>query len=278
MKLKELASAFNRAAAGIFSIQKFAFLFLGLILAGLFFLFFQSFSFYANVWVKFLLAALPLFLLIPILTVVGCLVMKIYSQEREGKTVQIGENFLFLKPRILKGLAFALIVPASFILLWILIGLLILLKAIPYLGPFLGVIFAFAPFLLNLAALLLFFASLFTLFFFAPLFILNDKIDRKALVKRLNADLFTHLGFVAVAWSPLWIVWFFVSKALWLTFAVYASGDGIAEKGLQSLFMLIPFAAILALPLIFFFNFSWETYLMTVGGSEPQKEDAADHS
>lgn len=264
MKLTELATLFNRSAGHAFSIQKNFILFFALILFGLIFLSFQGIGVYlSSEWAKFFFLGIPFFLLILLLLACGVLINTLYAYERDDKTPAFKELFSSLRGKMVKASYFGLPLLLGFIALWAFMGVFILLKSIPYLGRFLAVILAFAPFIFSLGVILLLVAGILILFFFTPMLTFHESVDRAALITRLRGNLFTHLLLLAVALIPFWIVWFLLSKALDLTFALFSAGDQPIDLVLQGLFILIPIAAILTLPLAFFFNFALESYLYT---------------
>jgi len=260
MKINDLAQIFNRSFQRVFDIQKFFPIFIALIFSGLFFLFFQGMAKDISNWLKLLVLCLPFFVMVALVMTAGAMTTKVYAQQREEKVISMKEILFSSRKQIQRASYCALILFSSFLASWILLGIFISIKSIPYLGPFLGVILAFIPFLLNLCILLLFFAALLVLFFCTPLITFEEKVNKETIKARLQTDLFTHLLFIIIASLPLWIVWMFVYKALLLTFSVYSFGDYDVEKVLQSLFILIPFSAVLTFPLIFFFNLAQEAY------------------
>ncbi len=270
MKLKDLAGMFNRSWEYAFSIRKFLFMFLMLVIVGLIFLFFQAIAPYSTPWLQFAFRFAPFFVSAALLMMVGTFLIKTYLEEKEqGPTHITGARviegslkssfFSSTKPFLIASYC-SLALLGAFIGFWILLGLFILLKSIPYIGVFFGVILAFVPFLLNLSILLLLVAVLGTLFFFTPLLALKTRIEREDLFARLRFDLFTHTVTLAMAFIPVWVVWLFVRKAALMTFEVYSAGDNQLVMVLQAFFMLIPFAAAMAFPLIYFFNFALESF------------------
>jgi len=200
-----------------------------------------------------------------------------YNKEREGQITK--KPFFFSKELALKVSYFFLPCFLTSFVLWILLGIFILIKSTPYLGTFLGIILAFFPFLINLGIHLLFLVAFLILFFFTPLLALNKNIDRRSLITRLRVDLFTHLLLLGFAVFPVWIVWMLSAKAAALTFSGYAYGDNLVVIILQGLFILIPFSTIMALPIIFFFNFSLEAYLITMESDDKfVQENTSDFS
>lgn len=278
MKLKDLAGMFNRSWEYAFSIRKFLFMFLTLVIVGLIFLFFQAIAPYSTPWLQFAFRFAPFFISAALLMVVGTLLIKTYIQEKEeGPSLMTGaafkSSFFSSSQPILMASYSALALLGAFLGFWILLGLFILLKSIPYLGVFFGVILAFVPFLLNLAILLLLVAVLGALFFFTPVLAIKTRIERNDLTGRLRSDLFTHIVTLATAFIPVWIFWLFVRKAAQMTFEVYSTGDNQVVMVLQAFFMLIPFAAAMAFPLIYFFNFALESFQLL---APPQNNSTQD--
>lgn len=269
MKLKDIAGMFNRAWEYAFNVRKFLFMFLTLIIAGLLFIFFQGIGASASVWLQLALRFFPIFVAAALLMATGTFLIKTYIEEKEQSRddimmgVGLKTSYATLGEPLIKAFYFVVPLLGAFIAFWILLALFILLKAIPYVGVFFGVILAFVPFLLNLAILLLMVAILGVLFFFTPLLAVKNHVDRKDLLVRLRADLFTHTLSLAIGFVPVWVIWMFVRSAAMLTFDVYSVGDSSLAMIMQAFFMLIPFAAAMSFPLIYFFNFALEAFLLT---------------
>jgi len=258
MTLKELANMFHRSLERVFDIQKFLPIFLVLLFSGLLFLFCQGFATHASAWMHLPLLSVPFYVLGFLLMVVGAGIIQSYENEKQGKIFK--GNLYFSKECFLKAVYFFGPLLGALILVSILFGIIVLIKSIAYLGTFLGIILAFAPYLFNFCFLLLLLAACLALFFFTPLLSLKQKIDKQALIARLNDELFTHLILLIVALFPLWIIAKFAIAALVATLVGYSSGDAELIKILQGLFILIPIAALLTFPLIFFFHFASEAY------------------
>lgn len=261
MTLKDLAQMFNRSLAHSFGLKKFFCLFLTLILSGLIFLFFQAISTLVGSWFQLLLKYIPLFVIIGFIMAAGTVLIRFYAREREGEKLSFSEVAWQSWDLVFKASFLALPLLLAFLIFWILIGLFLLLKAIPYLGAFFGVFLAFAPFLLNLGTLILLFAALLAFFFVAPPLATTEKVNRIALFERIKKDLFTNLLLLGVAYLPVWIVWEFIGNAAGMTFQLYTQGTGPFQIVLRSLFMMLPFVAILSPAITFFFNFAYEAYL-----------------
>lgn len=258
MTLKDLAHMFNSSLAKAFSIKKFLCLFGTLILSGLVYLFFQGLAAYAPAWLAFPLKYVPLFLVIGILLAAGTILIRLYTAEKEGESLPLMQTILGSWEPLLKATYLAFPLLLAFIVFWVLIGLFLLLKSIPYLGPLLAVVLAFAPFLLNLGTLLLFFVALLGFFFVTPSLATSGRVNRKALLSRIKSDIFSNLLLLGVAYLPVYIVWRFVGNAASMTVQLFALEGGPLEMLLQSVFMMLPYVAVLTPAVTFFFNFASE--------------------
>ncbi len=249
MTLKDLAALFNRSCEGILNLQKLLSIFFVLIVSGLVFLSFQFFIVHSPNWLKLPLIVIPFFITCFLLMLCGS---DLCQPAKEKRFFFDLKNWLpasyFYFPLVLTAIVSA-----------ILFALLMLVKAIPIFGTFAGILLAFVPFLLNFVLLLLVVAAVCMLFFFTPLIEKNKDLDLKTLLKRFRRDIFTHLLHFIFALLPLAIIYVLCVKALKWTVLGYGAGDGLNVLMLQGLFILIPFAALLSFPLLFFFNFSRES-------------------
>lgn len=255
MTLQELTSIFNRALARTLNIKKFLALFLLLIFAGLIFLFFQGASLYITSWLKIPFKCIPWFIVIGFLMVGGVLLCKMDFEDLKFEAPLASTWEI-----IVRASCFTFPLLLAFIIFWVLLGVFILLKTIPVLGVFLGIVLAFAPFLLNLAILLLFVAALGVLFYLSPSLALKQKVDYKPVLRHFKGDVFTHLLLLIIGFIPTWIVWLFAREAIFLTFETYSYGDTPVFMFLQAFFMMLPCLAVLTPALVLFFSLAIETH------------------
>ncbi len=263
MTLKDVAQMFNRAFAHAFGKGKFFVLFITLFLSGLVFLVFQGIASYAAPWFQLPLKVIPLFVIFGLVMAAGTLMILVYDQELNGKTPSVSKSAWHAWDTLFKASYLALPLLFAFLLFWVVVGIFLLLKAIPYLGTLFGVVLAFIPYLLNFATLLLFLLSLFALFFVAPHLARREKIELSSVSHRLRENLFINLLFLGIAYLPVWIVWKFVMKAATMTYQLFSVGEGAVETALQSIFVLLPIAAIMTPAALFFFNFAHEAALIS---------------
>ena len=160
---------------------------------------------------------------------------------------------------------FSIPIILCYLLLWLALGLFLLLKEIPGLGEYIGVLLSFAPFLINFISLLLTLLNISMLFFVTPIIALNG-LNRirviQVLVTRLKGDLFSNILFSLIASFPLLFCLGVLTLAAVLTGSVcFVCGNPIYIV-FQWFFIMIPFAILLSPAVIFFFNFSAEAHVM----------------
>jgi hypothetical protein len=159
-----------------------------------------------------------------------------------------------------------------YLLLWICFGIFLLLKEIPFIGLYIGVVLAFAPFLLILISLVLVIFNLGLLFFVSPAVALKPMhrlTAAQGILLHIKKNLFTSIVLFLLALFPLACVVGLLSLAAVLTGSIYLDDSGLLSITLQWFFIMIPFCAVLTFPVVFFFQFAAETYnLLREGGDK----------
>lgn len=265
MTFADIQLMFNRALSLTFSKKKFLLVFTILALCGVLVVFFRGLAVNANEWLLLSLTFLPIFMCAGILLSIGIVLIRIYHDEIKKKNISY-KSILAKSWEIMLGASyFCIPIILSYLLLWMLLGVFFLLKEIPAIGPFFSAILAFAPFLLNLASILLCILSLAILFFVTPVIALKglDRIQvTQTLTKRLTGDVFSNIVLSFIATLPLWGVLGILILAAWLTGSVCFSCTDPLHQILQWFFTMIPFTAVLTPAIIFFFNFSAEVHVL----------------
>jgi len=265
MTLKDIQLIFNRAFFFSFCKKKLLLAFSVLALCGIMAVFFRGLSINASQWVRMSLTFLPIFIAAGVLLSMGIFLIRIYHNEIKKKEVLYKEIFNKSWEIIIGASYFSVPLILVYLLLWMVMGIFVLLNEIPGLGDFFGVILSFAPFLLNLGSLVLCLLSLCLLFFVTPLLALKG-LDRaqlsQILIKRVKRDVFSNLLLALVAILPLVFLVGFLVLAAVLTGTLCYRCDTPTYTVLQWFFMMIPFTAILAPAVIFFFNFATEAHVL----------------
>ncbi|MFZ0564967.1 MAG: hypothetical protein WAM28_02080 [Chlamydiales bacterium] len=275
MTFKDLAILFRKACSSSFKLKKFLFLFLVLAISGLIYLFFQGVSLYFTNWTRLPISFLPFFLVSGPLLAAETFILELYHREQKAESLSFRQAMLESWEIMLRSSYLALPVLVAFFLLWVLLAIFILLKAIPLLGKLFGIILAFGPFLINLGVLVLLLSILFLFFFVIPSFVVNKKIDRTLLLKKIRSDPFTHVLLLAAALLPVWIAGKIIGKAALMTLFTYSFEDKVLTT-LQLFFVMLPVVALMTPAINFFFNFAMESYYWTQAENESHQESGAD--
>lgn len=264
MTLSDIQFIFNRALAHTFGKKKMLSVFLVLMLCGVLVVFFRGLAVNAGQWFVLSLTFLPIFLCAGFLLSTGAVLVRIYHDEIKKKAISY-RGIISRSWDIVIGSAYLSIpIILSYLLLWMLLGLFFLLNEIPGVGMFVGVILAFAPFLINLVSLMLCVLSLSMLFFLTPIVALkglNGIQVSQSLAKRFQHDTFLNFFLAMIAALPLLFILGLLIASAALTEAICYNCDHPVYITLQWFVMMIPFTALLTPAVIFFFNFAAEAHV-----------------
>lgn len=265
MTWHDLEKMFNRALSRSLTKEKVALVFPILALCGLLASISRTLSHGASEWIQMSLGFLPVFLCGALLLAVGIILTRIYHHEVKGRPIQYLRT-IKQSSSLFVGI-FYLTVPIVFayLVLWMFLGLFYLLREIPAAGEFIGSVLSFGPFLLVLGSILLGLLTVLTLFYLTPAAALKSEL-RPQLFERVFAELgqnlFLAVSMPLIALFPTLIIGGLLSLSAIVTQIMYVeSGHGLSIA-LKWLFMMVPFSAILTPAIIFFFNFSAETYVL----------------
>jgi hypothetical protein len=152
----------------------------------------------------------------------------------------------------------------AYFVLWLLLGVFYLLKAIPGIGDALGVVLSFGPFILLLGSFCLSVLSVTLLFFFTPAIALKSSAQFEMfadLLKKLRTHVFSHAVFFVLGLLPLIFVVGLMILAAFLTGKSYFMAERTFASVVQLFFIMLPFSVLLSPAVIFFFNFSAESHV-----------------
>jgi hypothetical protein len=261
---QDLEAGFNRALNFSFSKKKWLFVFPILLLCGLLIVLSHILSVGVHHWVSVSLAFFPLFFCATILMAAGIPLIRIYHDEVKGKSLSYRRTLKHSWK--LMGETVSLMVPLllGYLVLWALLGIFYLFKAIPHVGEILGIILSFGPFLLILGSLILSVFALLLLFFFTPQVALKSVMSWELVEKmfvRFKSHFFGELIFLILGLVPVLVVVGLLVLAATLTGMTYFVTEGTGAIGLQWFFIMIPFAALLSPAAVFFFNFAAESFV-----------------
>lgn len=265
MKLSDLAMLFNRSLKGTLSLSKWLFTFAVLAITGLIVIFFRGLAAQGGGWMGLSLTFLPIFITGSILLGLGVLLIRVYHDEMKNRKISYKEVVVKSWDLTLNASYFALPIILVYMVLWLLLGVFVLLAQIPGAGYFFSTILCFIPFLIYVATLVLCIINVLLLFFLAPIFALKG-MDRMVitglLMKRLMGDAFSNILLLVVALFPAAVFAGLLSIAALLTGPLCMSEEPGMQNTLASFFMMLPFTALLAPAVAFFFNFAAESHIL----------------
>lgn len=265
MTLNDIQFAFNRALKLSFSLQKIFFVFIVLAFCGLLAVFFRALATQANDWLTLSLLFVPLFICAGVLLSAGILLIRIYHDEVKGKAVSYRKVLSHSWELMIGASYFSIPIILGYLLLWMLLGMFILLQAIPGLGEFFGALLAFAPFIINFITLVLSLLNFALLFFVAPVIALkglNRHLVTQTLIRRWENDAFTNLLLALISILPLLIILTLLITAAFITGTLCINCTNSYYTVMEWFFVMIPFTAILAPSIVFFFNFAAESHVL----------------
>lgn len=265
MTVSDIQLIFNRALRLTLDRKKLLLVFAVLALCGLLVVFFRGLAIHAGQWMVMSLTFLPFFLCAAVLLSVGIILIRIYHDEVKGKEVNYADILSKSWDVVIGASYFSIPLILSYLVLWILLGIFVMLKQVPAVGDIFAVILAFGPFLLNLASLLLCVLNVALLFFVTPIIALKG-LSRmmvvQTLVKRLKADIFSNMILIFFSLLPLLVVTGLLMLAAFLTGTVCYACEQPLHNVLQWFFIMIPFTALLSPTVVFFFNFAAEAHVL----------------
>lgn len=275
MTLDDVRFIFNRAVFETFSKTKLMMTFLVLALCGVLVVFFRGVAVDASQWLTLSLTFLPIFLCAGVLLSLGIILIRIYHDEIKERKVSYKTTFGKSWEVVIAASYFSVPIILCYLLLWMLLGIFVLLSEIPGIGDVFSVILAFGPFLINLGTLVLILLSLSLLFYLAPILALKgfNRIQvSRVLVKRFKYDIFSNLFLIGIAIMPIFALLAVLTIAALLTGSLCYPCSTPVHTVLMWFFMMIPFTAILAPAVVFFFNFAAESHVLIMKKQREFKE------
>lgn len=258
MTWTELETAFHRALVATVQRRKFAIAFFAIMACAVLALCCKAFSHGASSWVRLNLWFLPILMSSGLLLSAGGLLVRMYYRPLSPMKVLLHSFDLLV------GTSY-LTLPSLFLylFLWLLMGVFLLLRQIPLLGPAFGVLLAFGPFLLFTCSILLCLVNVSLLFFVTPFTATDARVtlsigERLLLLIRGQALRASALFLIAI--FPALFMGTLLFCAARLTQLHFVLSGEVLSATLSWLFVLIPFAALLAPTILFFFHFAAESH------------------
>lgn len=266
MSWEQLEKIFDRAIKYSLSRKKIFVVFPLLVLCGLLLILCQALAIGAGEWVLLSLTFLPIFLSSGILLAGGSILIRMYHHDLRGTEFSLRRVLQKSWQMLLNISYLALPLLLTYLLLWMVMGLFYLLQEIPGIGEAVGVVLAFGPFLLVLGSILLSVFSLIVLFFVTPEAALKTGVKLKLIAGvylRLKQGVFSNLIFLVIGVLPLVICLGLLYLAATVTGGSFLAESSAFSLVLQRFFIMVPFCALLAPSVVFFFNFATESFLLS---------------
>jgi hypothetical protein len=267
MTWKEVEHIFNRALKFTFSRRKLLFTVPVLIFCGLIIVCFRALGAKASDWLAISMTFLPIFFSSAVLLASGIFLIRIYHHEVKGLPVSYKKTLGGSKELMAEVVYLAVPMLLVYLILWTLLGIFYLLKEIPVIGDALGVILSFGPFLLLLGSFVLSMLSLLMLFFVTPTVSFKSSAQLEILqsvLRRLQFSPFSNLALMFLGLLPLVLISGLMTIAAIVTGKSYVAAENPFAIGMEWFFIMLPFSALLAPAIIFFFNFSAEAHVLMV--------------
>lgn len=236
-----------------------------LALCGLLVVFFRGLAINASEWMIMSLTFLPFFLCTGVLMSMGIFLIRVYHNEIKDKETKYSEVLNKSWDVIIGASYFSIPLVMSYLVLWILLGMFVMLGAIPFVGNIFNVILAFAPFLLNVGSLVLCLISLSMLFMITPVIALkgpNRILVTQTIVQRIKNDLFSNVLLAIIAIFPLLVFVGLMVLAAFMAGKVCYVCSNPLQHVLQWFFIMIPFTSLLSPVVVFYFNFAAESHVL----------------
>jgi len=264
MKFSEFEQMLHSAARHTISKKKIIYTALVLLACSLFMIFAMAVSLYTGSWVSSGLYFVPFFLSLSLLMALGVIVIRRYHDEIKERDVALKDLVLNSWSTVLGALSLFVPVILGYLALWMGQGIFLVCASIPFLGQFFATIFAFVPFLLNVATLLLGIGVLYLLFCVTPILSLTNLFQQGQFTQVFRQAIqmgFTRALFFVSALTPLLISLLILSMSFSMTMALLAEQQAILDRVLQWFFIMVPFSMLLSPAVIFFFNFATEAHV-----------------
>lgn len=271
----DVEKAFNRALYLSFSRKRILLTLPALLVCGILTVFCKAIALDASPWIALSLGFLPIFLSAGVLLALGVVLSRFYYHEAKQISVNV-RRLISSSMDLIIGISY-LSVPSLFLylVLWIVLGIFFLLKEIPGIGEFFSVVFSFGPFLLIFASLVLCLFNLALLFFVAPAANLQS-MRKGALAKRVFDSLklrsFSAIILFLIGMIPLFLVSGLLYLAAILTNTSFFLSERSMAVAIEWFFIMLPFAALLTPSVVFFFNFSAESFVLLQTSHESRLE------
>ncbi len=194
----------------------------------------------------------------------GIVLTRVYHDEVKRKEVSYRQIVLRSWHLQVGAAYFTVPIILAYLVLWTLLGFFYLLNNLPGIGGLFAVVLAFAPFLINLVAVLLCAATAVILFYVTPIVALrgiNHLRVSRLLLERLQNDILGNLCMFLLASVPFVLIFGLLLLAGSLTDSAGFTSTDPVQNVLQWFFIMLPYVALISPGVVFFFNFAAEAHV-----------------
>lgn len=261
MNWNDIEFSFNRALRLSFSMKKLVFVFVVLWCSGFGLLLCKSFGPQTQDWLMLNWNFLPFFAIGILGLSLGVLLIRLYRDEIKERRTNYRKTFSLSK-RVMAEIAYlGMPLIIGYLILWTVLGLFYLIKALPKVGWALGIFLSFGPFLLFLSMVFLVILFLLLFFFLTPIVALRDCLPKEwiqCMMRRVSHSLLTNFVLFIISVIPVGCILGLLWISLNMTHAFYLS----SANPLDLVLIMLPVAVFLAPGVVFFFQFAAESYIL----------------
>lgn len=261
MSWNDIEFSFNRALRLSFSIKKLLFVFVVLWCCGFSLFLCQSLGLQTQDWLMLNWNFLPFFAIGILGLSLGVLLIRFYHDEIKDRKRNYQKIFSLSRKVMIEIAYLGMPLIIGYLILWTVLGLFYLIKALPKVGWALGVFLSFGPFLLFLSMVCLVVLFLILFFFLTPIVALRDCLPKewiKCMLHRMSHSLLTNFVLFAISVIPVGCILGLLMISLDMTHTFYLS----SANPLELVFIMLPVAILLAPGVVFFFQFAAESYIL----------------
>jgi hypothetical protein len=266
MSWADIDRMFHRSFVFSFSKKKFFFTFPIVAFCGIFISLFRSLSEGAGGYARLSLSFFPVFVVTTLLFAAGVVLVRCYYKEVKNSPFSLRKLAKSSWNLMVSSLYLIAPIPLAYVSLWTVVGLFYLLKEIPFLGFFIGLLLSFVPFLLVLSFIILAGMNIGALFWITPSVALRSECNFDLVISRLQAvrkRISIHIVLLILALLPVAAILGLLFLAGTVSGSVYVVGSCALSKFAQMSVTSLAFSALCVPVVIFFFNFSAEAYALT---------------
>lgn len=262
MNWDQIEEAFSRSWGAVISLKYFLFVFPCVFACGALTILCWGLSYHTTPWISVTLQFVPLFVASAVLMTVGIVVSRLYIDKIQRQSTDIS-SLLLRAVHILRSIAiFAFPLLCLYLICWVGMGALFLLKLLPWVGEFLSIFLSIGPFVFILCSLLVAVMSLALSFFLSPILAVQQTSVQQILAQIWQGRILTGVVFFLIAAFPLAVSTLLLVSSAMLTDTAFFLTDSSLFIVMQRILLLLPCSFLVSPAIVFFFHFATESFLL----------------